>query len=244
MRPDRRWLFLFMVILFGLLLYAISPILDLFLIVLRQGVSLILAMPQLAWWLIGGAILAIWGLHLLVQLGKNAFPGPPEPLSAPRSHGPLSELRGSLYEARSETYSQDKVRQLLSSLAIDLISLRFDIAEEEARRLYFRADWTEDEIVKTYLSKKRDTTAKSRRPLPKWFKKSEPSLFLKETGHILNRLDHYGHSINPVRNSSGAPNAAGIVLEYNPVAEQRGILSNGVNGGELGHANGNHQSGI
>jgi len=40
--------------------------------------------------------------------------------------------------------------------------------------------------------------------------------------------------VNPVRNSSGALNPAGIILESNPLesnpaAEQRGIISNGVN---------------
>jgi thiol-disulfide isomerase/thioredoxin len=35
--------------------------------------------------------------------------------------------------------------------------------------------------------------------------------------------------VNPVRNSSGTLNAAGIILKSNPVAEQRGIISNGVN---------------
>jgi len=35
--------------------------------------------------------------------------------------------------------------------------------------------------------------------------------------------------VNPVRNSSGALNPAGIVLKCNPAAEQRSIISNGVN---------------
>ena len=36
--------------------------------------------------------------------------------------------------------------------------------------------------------------------------------------------------VNPVRNSSGALNPDGIILKSNPAAEQRGIISNGVNG--------------
>jgi hypothetical protein len=35
--------------------------------------------------------------------------------------------------------------------------------------------------------------------------------------------------VNPVRNSSGALNPAGIIVKSNPAAEQRGIISNGVN---------------
>jgi hypothetical protein len=34
--------------------------------------------------------------------------------------------------------------------------------------------------------------------------------------------------MNPVRNSWGASNPAGIILGPNPTAEQRGIISNGV----------------
>jgi len=34
--------------------------------------------------------------------------------------------------------------------------------------------------------------------------------------------------VNPVRNSGGALNPAGIVLKCNPAAEQRSIISNGV----------------
>ncbi len=37
------------------------------------------------------------------------------------------------------------------------------------------------------------------------------------------------NAVNPVRNSSGALNPAGIILKSNPAAEQRGIISNGVN---------------
>jgi hypothetical protein len=35
-------------------------------------------------------------------------------------------------------------------------------------------------------------------------------------------------AVNPVRNSSGALNPAGIILKSKPAAEQRGIISNGV----------------
>ena len=39
-----------------------------------------------------------------------------------------------------------------------------------------------------------------------------------------------GKCVNPVRNSSGALNPAGIILKPNPAAKQRGIISNGVKG--------------
>jgi hypothetical protein len=43
------------------------------------------------------------------------------------------------------------------------------------------------------------------------------------------RLDGFHPPVNPVRNSSGALNPAGIILKSNPAAEQRGIISNVVN---------------
>jgi len=42
-------------------------------------------------------------------------------------------------------------------------------------------------------------------------------------------LDAESSGVNPVRNSSGALNPAGIILKSNPAVEQRGIISNGVN---------------
>ena len=38
----------------------------------------------------------------------------------------------------------------------------------------------------------------------------------------------FAAEVNPVRNSSGALNPAGIILKSNPAAKQRGIISNGV----------------
>ena len=40
---------------------------------------------------------------------------------------------------------------------------------------------------------------------------------------------YYFTVVNPVRNSSGALNPAGIILKSNPAVEQRDIISNGVN---------------
>jgi len=48
-------------------------------------------------------------------------------------------------------------------------------------------------------------------------------------------LCEMGMIVNPVRNSSGALNPAGIILRSNPAAEQRGIISNGVKSGKGGY---------
>lgn len=194
MRPDRHWLFLFVVVLIGVLVYLLSPLLNVFLFLFHQGINLILAMPQFVWWLTGVAILTFCGLHLLIQLGKSALPGIPGAQPVRQSQGHLNELRKSLYETDSGTYAQDRVRQHLSNLAIDLISLRLDVSEGEARNRFFRADWTEDGFAKVYFYKEKETTVKNRSRLPRWLKKSKASLFLNETGQILDRLDHYSHS--------------------------------------------------
>ena len=177
----------------GVLIYAFVPLAGLVLFIVRQGLNSILAMPHLLWWFIGGSILGVWGLHLLFQLGKRCFSGLPEPRLASRSHGHLSEVRRSLSSAELETYSQEKIKQLLTTLTINLISLRLDISEEEARKLYFRGDWTEDETVKAYFYRERGPL-KKRKLLLRWLIKSEKPMFLKETYAVLNRLSHYSHS--------------------------------------------------
>jgi hypothetical protein len=44
----------------------------------------------------------------------------------------------------------------------------------------------------------------------------------------LEDLEEELNKVNPVRNSSRALNPAGIIIKSNPVAEQQGIISNGV----------------
>jgi hypothetical protein len=185
--------------LLGLLIYALFPLLGLFRVVLRAGVNLLLAMPQTVWWVIGVTIVTVWGVHLLLRLGKRALPNTARPFTTASFHGRLSELRESLYGADSSTYAQDRIRQCMSTLTIDLISLRLDISEEEARKLHFKADWTEDEILKSFFDRKRNAPDRTQKRLTAWFKKSKPSPFLKETAEILDRLTHYRHSVDLFR---------------------------------------------
>jgi len=55
--------------------------------------------------------------------------------------------------------------------------------------------------------------------------------FQEELRGDIERFLYERRKVNPVRNSSGRLNPAGIILECNPAAEQRGIISNGVNVG-------------
>jgi large subunit ribosomal protein L30 len=62
------------------------------------------------------------------------------------------------------------------------------------------------------------------------FKRLHQTLTLPDRPEIrgmINRIIHLVE-VNPVRNSSGALNPAGIILKSDPAAEQRGIISNGV----------------
>lgn len=193
MRPDRQWIFLFILFLIGMLLiYSLSPFWGLFLFFFQQGINLILAMPQIVLWLIGGTVLAYWAFHLFLKLAKSMFPGIPKPQSVQRIQGNLGELRRSIHEVDPGTYSQGRIRQLLSSLAIDLISIRLDISEEESRKIFFAAEWTEDDILKSYFYDKKSTTSKNKWSFPRFFKKFESSSLLDETGQVLDRLNYYG----------------------------------------------------
>jgi hypothetical protein len=49
--------------------------------------------------------------------------------------------------------------------------------------------------------------------------------YVKNLGVVATQKEN---PVNPVRNSSGALNPAGIILKCDPAAEQRGIISNGV----------------
>jgi hypothetical protein len=55
---------------------------------------------------------------------------------------------------------------------------------------------------------------------------------LEDGGLILYPVRNSSGALNPVRDLSlNGINPAGIILKSNPAAEQRGIISNGVNGG-------------
>ena len=62
------------------------------------------------------------------------------------------------------------------------------------------------------------------------FKRLHQTLTLPDRPEIRGMVNRVIHlvEVNPVRNSSGALNPAGIILKSNPTAEQRGIISNGV----------------
>jgi hypothetical protein len=192
-----RWLIPLLLILAGLVICALYPLLiqgmELLLFIMVQGGSALLALPQMLWWLSGAIFLTFWGLKLLLRLGKHIFSASKSPFHRPSLHGRLSALWQYLYSARSEgSYSQDEVRQFLRLLTIDLIALKLDISEEEARKRFFQGDWTQDHVLKAYLYKERDfVTQMLGKRFLRWLKRSERPVFLEETREVVNRLKEY-----------------------------------------------------
>jgi hypothetical protein len=180
----------------GLVIYALYPLLiygmELLLFIMVQGFSVLLALPQLLWWLAGAIFVTFWGLKLLLRLGTNFFSAPGRPLPPAAFHGRLQALRRRLYDAKSGPYSQDEIRQLLRLLTIDLIALKLDLSEEEARKRFFQGDWTINHVLKAYLYKERDSVRQRLgQRFMRWFRKLETPSFLQETRDDLNHLEAY-----------------------------------------------------
>ena len=195
MRID-RWLMALILVMAGLVIYGLYPFLiygmELLLFIMTQGLSALLALPQLLWWLAGTIFLTFWGLKLLLRLGENTFSGPGSPLTAAAFHGRLQALHRRLYDAGLGHYSQEEVRQLFRLLTIDLIALKLDLSEEEARKVFFRGDWTQDHVLKAYLHKERGFLTQRRgQRLLQWLGRSESPSFLQETRDVLNHLEAY-----------------------------------------------------
>jgi hypothetical protein len=192
-----RWLVLLLLILAGGVIYVLYPLLiygmELLLFVMAQGISFLWALPQILWWLSGAIFLTFWGLKLWLPLGESIFSASKSPLHRPSLHGRLSVLRQTLDSARSDgSYSQDKVRQLLRLLATDLIALKLDISEEEARKRFFQGDWTQDHVLKAYLYKEREfVTQMLGKRFLRWLKRSERPVFLEETREVVDHLKKY-----------------------------------------------------
>ena len=195
MKSD-RWLMALILIVAGWVIYALYPLLiygmELLLFIMVQGISALLALPQLLWWLAGSIFLTFWGMKLLLRFGTNFFLAQSSPQPAAAFHGRLQALHRRLSDARLGPYSQDEVRQLLRLLAIDQIALKLDISEGEAREVFSRGDWTQDHVLKAYLYKERDfVTQRLEQRLMRWFRKLETPSFLQETRGVLNHLEAY-----------------------------------------------------
>jgi hypothetical protein len=179
----------------GLLIYAAYPFLvygiKAAFLLLVAAVSALLALPRLLWWLSGALLLSFIYFKLLLQWRKTLFTRS----SKTRPMNPIPGRLNNVYEWLDQAnpdgiYSQERIRELCSTLAVDFIALKQDLSQTEARKLFLTGDWTRNENLKTYFSEKRRPGTKTILDrLINRFGKSRAPEFLQETRTIINLLE-------------------------------------------------------
>lgn len=160
-------------------------------------IRIVLALPQILWWIIAGLILSFWGLAIWGRWGEHTGPVQKKPAPGGPFYGDIRRLRDILAQAGSGKYFQDQVRQRLRTLAVNLISLRQGTPEEKALEQFREGEWTHDEVLRGYWNLREELHPRRRiNHLRHWFKPPPPRLFLQETEDVLNRLQSYISSID------------------------------------------------
>jgi len=195
MRFDRLWVILLLITVGALFTFSIYRFETLFALTV-ESVRLVLALPQIIWWLISVAILTLWGLGLMIELGEDLLSGPKRTSIHNLPLGHVRILRDSLYDAPLGRYFRDRVRQRLRNLAVDLISLKSGFPEDKARELLHQGTWTKDEVLKSYLGQEFEISLRGmKQRLSQWLRPAKARPFLIETKDALNRLNSYISSI-------------------------------------------------
>jgi hypothetical protein len=146
------------------------------------------ALPQVLWWNLGLAILGGWGLIGLARRSKLRWPGfSKEKSSFPFSSGPLRSLYQSFGQARGSAYGQEKIMNQLQSLAIDLLTLKRNLPEEEGRKIFRQGDWTDDPELLSFFQERPAFREKRPGILRRRIKSFEPDFLLKSQ-KVLDRL--------------------------------------------------------
>jgi hypothetical protein len=197
MKPDRRWGIPLFVTLGALFIYFTFPLLvqgmNSLIKFIIGGIFILLALPQMLWWGVGVTILIFWGLRVLMNLEISRLSKSGKREGQPYDydyHGRFRVIRQRLLGASSRRYSQDEVRNILRSLAIELIALKLDISEEEARQRFRQGDWTEDRALEAYFLPE-PHRGKEKQGLWRRFKRTKSPAFLEETQEALDRLKSY-----------------------------------------------------
>lgn len=199
MRLDRRWEMTLSVIFGALFIYLAFPLLvrgtEFLLMFIEGGIFILLVLPQMLWWGVGMTVLIFWGLQVLINLGISGLRDSRKKEGNSYDHdyhGHFRAIQQRLLQASSGRYYQDEVKNILRSLAIDLITLKLDIPEEEARKRFQQGDWTEDQALKAYLSQEL-FRGKEGQGLWRRFKRKKSQAFLEETQEALDRLKSYSN---------------------------------------------------
>ena len=200
MRLDFRWKIPLSMTMGALFIYLAFPLLVrgtefLFMLILG-GIFILLALPQMLWWGVGLTVLISWGLGVLINLGISGLRDSRKKEGQPYDHayhGRFSFIQQRLLGAASGSrYYQDEVKNILRSQAIDLITLKLDISKEEARQRFQQGDWTEDQVLKAYLSQEL-FRGKEGQGLWRRFKRKKSQAFLEKTQKALDRLKSYNN---------------------------------------------------
>ena len=199
MRLNRSWEILLVVTLGALFIYFAFTLLvrgmEFLLTFILGGIFILLALPQMLWWGAGMTILIFWGLQVLINLGIGRLPSSHKKEGQSYDHdfhGRFRAIQQRLLRASSRRYYQDEVKNILRSLAIDLISLKLDISEQEAKERFRQGDWTQDQALKDYFFEE-PAWEKEREGLWRRFKRAKAPAFLEKTQKALDRLKSYGN---------------------------------------------------
>jgi uncharacterized membrane protein (DUF485 family) len=191
---DRRWRIAPFVVLAALFFYFSFPLLiqetHSFLAAIIYGGTMFRALPQALLWAMATLLLSIWGSRIIIRVGSEWRPR--RKMNKVESLGGRMEAIHNVFtRAESSKYSQDEVRNLLRSLVLNLIVLKLEISEAEARDRLIQGNWTEDSLLKTFFAKKPDL-GEEKHSRWSWSKESSTPAFLDEVRNILDRLESYG----------------------------------------------------
>jgi len=197
MRLDRKFFSVFMAIpgflAIGLLSLLLAEGMVAMWGLIVIGMRLLVDLPQWYWWAAGIAALSIYGLGISGNLLSMMWPRAKESPSALVAPGRLGTIYGSLSRKNHGEYYRRELRDLLGSLAVDVIALKRDIPESDALRVFREGSWTDDQGLRSYLLPGESSREQSR-DMWRRFRKRKPAPFLEETQDALERLSSYSKS--------------------------------------------------
>lgn len=109
-------------------------------------------LSQALWWLLGGLIPALWALKLLATLARRALNPRKAAAQEKARPGRMRQIQGLLERGPQSRYAQEETSALLRTLAIDLIALRRDVTEEEARQILLSDGADEEAVLRPLLA--------------------------------------------------------------------------------------------
>ncbi len=194
MKFNRQW-FIPLIVIGGLLFtYLGIPFLmrgiDAVLSGVMLGISFSMALPQAFWWGIGAGVLVIAGIQVLIVLGNKTF-SRAKTIKEEKGQGGRFRVIHKILARSDSVYYRGEARDILRSLATDLIALKLNLSAEEAAERFNRGDWTEDRTLLAYFYEMPELVLK-KREFGGQLKKLKPAAFLEEVQKVLAHLKEYG----------------------------------------------------